>query len=64
MKSDVMQSVVRMEQEVLDRLVAEVKETIATDVCVDRSAKRSFGAVDLWNIERKRKYAGNYLRFR
>ena len=64
MKSDVMPSVVRMEQELFDKLVAEVRETLATNVNLGGVRKRSFGSVDLWNINRKRRFAGNYLRIR
>jgi hypothetical protein len=64
MKSDVMPSVVRMEQELLDKLVAEVRETLATNVSLGSGRKRSFGSVDLWNINRKRRFVGNYLRIK
>ena len=62
MKNDVMPSIVRMEKEVLGKLVKEVKETIATDLEINRSAKRSFGVVDLWKIQKGRKYTGRFLR--
>ena len=63
MTSNVMPSIVKMEAEVLKQLVAEVKETIATDLSLDETTKNSsFRAVDLWNIQRKMKSA--HLSFR
>lgn len=54
MKSNVMPSIVRMEREILEQLVREVKETVATGI--EMSGKeRSFGAVDLWNLRRGKK---------
>lgn len=58
MNSDVMPSIVRMEKNVLDTLLKEVKETVATDVVLPVAAvKPSFGIVDMWNIRRKMKTA-------
>ncbi len=59
MNSNVMPSIVKMEQEVLEQLLstADVKETIATDVNFAKNQNRAFGIVDLWNIQRNMKSA-------
>lgn len=57
MKSDLVHSKVQMEPAILKNLVTEVKETVATDVAMLRAKKRSFGALDLWAIRRKRRTA-------
>jgi hypothetical protein len=63
MNSNVMPSIVQMEAEVLRQLVAEVRETVATDLNLGKTTKNpTFGAVDLWNIQRKMKSA--HLAFR
>ncbi len=62
MKSDVMQSIVRMEPSVLRQLVKQVKETVATDVDFGKTNKNAFSSVDLWSIRRKRRNAGSRLK--
>jgi len=57
MKNDVMPSVVQMEAELLQRLVTEVKETVATDVHVPKAKKNVLRVVDVWNIQRNMKSA-------
>ncbi|HVZ26851.1 MAG TPA: hypothetical protein VG842_12385 [Sediminibacterium sp.] len=59
MKSNVMPSIVQMEEGHLKQLVKEVKETIATDVVLPVKAGKNnrFGIVDLWNIQRQAKSA-------
>lgn len=59
MKSNVMPSIVQIEDGHLKQLVKEVKETIATDVVLPNKAGKnnSFGIVDLWNIQRQAKSA-------
>ncbi len=58
MKTSVMSSVIQMNPETLQQLVAEVKETIATDIDFGHQPKRrSFGIVDMWNIRRQGKTA-------
>ncbi len=54
MKQDVMPSVVRMDQETLKNLTAEVRETIATGYVLPKAKKR-FTSVNLWNIHRNKK---------
>jgi len=57
MKNDVMPSIVRMEREVLNNLVKEVRETVARDIQLPPVKKQSFGIADLWNIRRNAKTA-------
>ena len=60
MNSDVMSSRVRMEPILLQQLVAEVKETVATGVAVPETAKsQSFKAINFWNLKRRGRYV-NY----
>jgi len=42
MKSDVMDSYVQMEPAILNELVNEVKETVATEVAFEKEEKSSF----------------------
>lgn len=58
MKSDLVHTRVQMEKTILDRLVTEVKETVATDVALSNgnARKSSFGTLDLWAIRRNRRY--------
>jgi hypothetical protein len=63
MKTSVLPSVVQMEPAVLQQLVAEVKETLATDLQLAAPRqRRSFGAVDIWNIRRRGKTAAGRIR--
>ena len=62
MKSDVMQSILQIESEILNGLVTEVKETLAKDIKKNKKPERSFGIVDLWNIRRNARTAGSYFR--
>ena len=58
MKSDLVHSRVQMEPAILERLVTEVKETVATDVALRGAAEqRSFSALNLWAIRRNRRYS-------
>lgn len=58
MKQDVMPSVVRMDQETLKKLTAEVKETVATGYAPVRKAR--FTSVLLWNINRNWKQTSRF----
>jgi hypothetical protein len=62
MKTDVMPSIVKIEAEVLKNLVKEVKETVATDISIEKATERKFRAVDMWNIQRNAKYAVRQFR--
>ncbi|HUB59518.1 MAG TPA: hypothetical protein VL978_02385 [Puia sp.] len=58
MKSDIMHSRVQLEKDILDRLVTEVHETVATDVQLAKAKKTpSFGVLDLWNLRRNTRSA-------
>jgi hypothetical protein len=57
MNSNVMPSIVQMDREALNKWVAEVKETLATDVQLPKPKTSSFGIVDLWHIHRNMKSA-------
>jgi hypothetical protein len=47
-------SKVYLDQEELDTLVQQVKETVATDIKLEKNSqhKNIFSAADLWNIQR------------
>jgi hypothetical protein len=63
MKNDVMPSIVQMGAEDLQKLVAEVKETVATGIQLPKVNKRkSFGVVDMWNIRRNARSASSMIR--
>ena len=58
MKSNVMPSRVQLEPVVLQKLVTEVKETVAAGFKLPEVKKSpAFKAIDLWNIQRKASYA-------
>lgn len=57
MKGNFIPSLVQMDNETLQHLVAEVKETIATGVHLARPEKTSIKVVDLWKIEKNKKSA-------
>ena len=61
MKSDLVHSRVQMEPAILERLVTEVKETVATEVALPSTDARkgSFSALDLWAIRRNRRYSAS-----
>lgn len=55
MKSDVMGITVQISKKELKELTKETKETLAFDVDVKEVEKRrTFGAIDLWNIRKQR----------
>src|SRR5882762_6992583 len=47
-----------LEASILEQLVTEVKETVATEVELTKEPKSNFGIVNLWNIRSTRNYAG------
>ena len=59
MKSDLVHSRVQMDRNILDKLVTEVKETVATDVEFAGAEKSSISALQLWSMRRKIRYASN-----
>ena len=61
MKSDLAHSRVQLERDILDRLVTEVKETVATDVQLPKVKKTAgLSVLKLWNIRRNGRYATVY----
>lgn len=58
MKTNVTNPIVQMEPVILQQLMTEVKETVATDF--EMSAKSSsFKAINLWNIRRNGRIINN-----
>ena len=62
MKIDESPSIVQMEPEVLNNLVREVKETLATDIQLPEAKQPLFTITDLWNIRRNAKTAKGSFR--
>ncbi|MEP6746581.1 MAG: hypothetical protein ABJB86_02585 [Bacteroidota bacterium] len=57
MNSNVMPSRVQMETTLLQQLVAEVKETVASEIKMKQKANcSSFKAIDFWNIRRNGRF--------
>jgi hypothetical protein len=54
MKHGLESSKVYLEQEELDRLLIEVKETVAAEIS-RQNEKQTFSVADLWNIRRMKK---------
>jgi len=60
MNSDVLHSRVQMEPILLQQLVAEVKETVATGLKTPETTKSSsFKAIDFWGIQRRGRYVNH-----
>lgn len=65
MTNNVMSSVIiQMDAEELQKLVTEVKETVATVIQLPNANKKTFGPVDMWNIRKNAKSASDMLRRR
>jgi hypothetical protein len=62
METNVMPSIVQMNEEILKTLLTEVKETVATDVVFTETKKSTFGVVNMWNIRKGAKSASSLLR--
>lgn len=62
MKNDVMPSKVKMEYGLLENLLVEVKETLATDIKLPQPDRKRFGIADLWKIRRYNKTAGSMFK--
>ena len=54
MKQDLNNSKVYLDQDELNALVSEVRETVAADINLEKEnqTKNIFSAADLWNIQR------------
>jgi hypothetical protein len=62
MKSDVMGIVMPINKEELKELLKETKETLAVDAKTDDENNRSFGVVDLWNVQRRQRTTASMMR--
>ena len=65
--NDVMPSIVQMDAEELQKLITEVKETVATIIQypkVKQETEKTFGHLDMWNIRRNFKSASDLMRRR
>ena len=65
MTSNVMPSIVKIEEESLKQLVTEIKETIATNIRVQPSGikNKKFGIADMWNSQRNMRTAISRRRY-
>ena len=65
MNSNVMPSIVQIEEGKLRNLVSEVKETVATDINLQSpgTKQKKFGIVDLWRIQNKMRTATSLRRY-
>lgn len=63
MKSDVMTSVIQMDDATLKNLLTEVKETVAKNIYMAPKDQKQFVAAELWNIQRKLQPAASRIRF-
>jgi len=61
MKSDVMGIGALISKKDLKELFKETKETLAVDVKTDVNT-RSFGVVDLWNVQKKQRTTASMMR--
>lgn len=59
MNSNVLPSIINIEEDNLKQLVEEVKETLATDIGIDGSntKHKKFSIVDLWNCQKSSRSA-------
>ncbi len=57
MRIDNTTSIVRIEPAILNELVKEVKETLATNIQMSETAKPKFTSIDMWNIHRNARTA-------
>ena len=62
MKSDVMGIGAPINKKDLKELLKETKETIAVDVKIDGNNNRSFGLVDLWNVQKRQRTTASKMR--
>lgn len=62
MKSDVMGIGAPINKKDLKELLKETKETIAVDAKTDGNNNRSFGVVDLWNVQKRQRTTASMMR--
>ncbi len=65
MNSNVMPSIIQMEEERLKQLVTEVKETIAPNINLQQQVaiNKKFGIADMWNSQRNARTAISRRRY-
>ncbi len=61
MKTNIMGTGAQINKEELKELLKETKETIAIDAKLENS-NRTFGAVDLWNVQKKHRTTSSMMR--
>ena len=64
MQNDVMPSVVQMEADELQKLVTEVKETVANFIQYPKTmpAKNTFSSLNMWNIRKGFRSANDIMK--
>lgn len=63
MNTDSMHKVVRLDENELQQLIQEVKETLASSpIYESESEKNLFTAVDMWNVQRQVRSASRMMR--
>jgi len=62
MKSDVVGIGAPINKKDLKELLKETKETIAVDVTIVGNNTRSFGVVDLWNVQKRQRTTASMMR--
>ena len=61
MMNDVMPSIVQMDAEELQKLVAEVKETVASVIQLPTAREKSFGHLDMWKIRKTFRTSSDFV---
>ena len=62
MNTDSMPKVVRLDENELQALILEVKETLANDTLYPEKAKENFTTLDMWNVLRQSRSASSMIR--
>ena len=62
MKSDVVGIGAPINKKDLKELLKETKETIAVDVTTVGNNTRTFGVVDLWNVQKRQRTTASMMR--
>ena len=62
MKSDVMGIGALINKKDLKELLKETKETLAVDAKTNGNNNRSFGVVDLWNVQKRQRTTASMMR--
>ncbi|MES1221280.1 MAG: hypothetical protein ABUT20_37615 [Bacteroidota bacterium] len=62
MSIDAMHKVVRLDENELQELTQEVKETLAADTLYPEKVKENFTTVNMWNVLRQSRSASSKIR--